>query len=182
LSSGGASAVTRVLLFLTLLQFGWVLAVTRSSACDTSGRRHLVAVRGFAGSAFPSAPALGSTGSGRPFYHFSGLVLGSPSYFGEVRLLGLVHHRLRLSPSRMRAVVLSGQTQDLPVPYEEACAHAGSQTTPNRADARVVASARIAFHAKTVSAFESRIIFRGSMAGLCVPLSRFAAALTDDCA
>jgi len=47
----------------------------------------------------------------------------------------------------------------------------GSQTTPNRADARVVASARIAFHVKDRVCVRNKNHFRGSMAGLCVPLS-----------
>ena len=46
----------------------------------------------------------------------------------------------------------------------------GSQTTPNRADTRVVVSARVAFHVKDRVSVRNKNHFRGSMAGLCVPL------------
>jgi hypothetical protein len=45
----------------------------------------------------------------------------------------------------------------------------GSQTTPNRAEARDIASARVAFHVKDRVSVRNTNHFRGSMAGLCVP-------------
>ena len=47
----------------------------------------------------------------------------------------------------------------------------GSQTTPNRTDTRFIASVRVAFHVKDRVGVRDRNHFRGSMAGLCVPLS-----------
>ena len=50
--------------------------------------------------AFPSVPALGSTNSAADR---SGFVRRLHSYYGRVRLLGSVHHRLRLLTFPMRA-------------------------------------------------------------------------------
>jgi len=71
---------------------------TRSSACDTRARHCVRFV--LCWFAFPRP---------RPWLHrlrrrsTSGFVRRLPSYFGEVRLLGLVHHRLRLLAFPMRA-------------------------------------------------------------------------------
>ena len=96
----------------------------RSSACDTLTRlcvRHVLCW-----SAFPLVPALGSTGSAafapadRLRSRLFRFVRRLHSYYGGVRLLVSVHHRLRLLAFPMRTAVLStaldtdGQTRDLP--------------------------------------------------------------------
>src|SRR6266511_4855047 len=82
----------------------------RSGACDTRSWRCVQCV--LCRSAFPLVPALGSIDSaaaGSPAdcsaagRHF---VRRLPSYYGEVRLLGSVHHRLRLLAFPMRTIVL----------------------------------------------------------------------------
>jgi len=137
---------------------------TRSSACDT--RPALRPVRALL-VRVPSAPPLlhrlRRRSTSALFVGFQLLWRGQTSWARS--------SSLRLLAFPMRAGMLSGQTQDLPVPIRRACAHARSQTTPNRADARVVASARIAFHVKDRVCVRNKNHFRGSMAGLCVPLS-----------
>ena len=85
----------------------------RSSACDTLAR--LCVRRVLCWPAFPLVPALRSTGSAAG--SLRALFAGFISYYGGVRLLGSVHHRLRLLAFPMRAVTgtcRSGQTRDLP--------------------------------------------------------------------
>ena len=47
----------------------------------------------------------------------------------------------------------------------------GSSTTPGRSGARDNAPVRVAFHVSNRVGTREIAIFRGSMAGLCVPLS-----------
>src|SRR5215469_14442560 len=89
----------------------------------------------------------------RPWLHrlrrrdTSGFVRRLPSYYGEVRLLGFVHHRLRL-------LAFPARTGNAPpakpkisrFPYKELPRMPGSSTTPGRPGARLSAPVRIAFH------------------------------------
>jgi len=92
---------------------------TRSSACDTRARHCVRFV--LCWFAFPSAPALGSTGS-------AAVLLPACSSASQLLWRGqtswLVHHRLRLLAFPMRAGSAIRPNQDLPVPIRRACAHA----------------------------------------------------------
>jgi len=146
--------------------FFFTLAVcrTRSSACGHA----IPALR--SGTCFllahvPLGPALGSTGSAA--VRNTGFVRRLPSYFGEVRLLGPVHHRLRLLafPDAGRGM--------LPDPNPRS---PGSRTKSRAQHARVSDHAEPSGRSpislplmspstsKTVSAFGHNH-FRGSMAG-----------------
>src|SRR5664280_549831 len=93
---------------------------TRSSACDTRARHCVRFV--LCWFAFPSAPALGSTGSAAVL--LPALFVGFPATLARSDFLGSFIIGFGSSPSRCGPVVLSGQTQDLPVPIRRACAHA----------------------------------------------------------
>ena len=73
----------------------------RSSSCDRLARRCVR--RLLCWPAFPLLPALGSTGSAAFGRGLSRFVRRLPSYYDGVRLLGPVHHRLRLLTFPMRA-------------------------------------------------------------------------------
>jgi len=92
---------------------------TRSSACDTRARHCVRFV--LCWFAFPR-PRPWLTGSAAVL--LPALFVGFPATLARSDFLGSVHHRLRLLAFPMRPVVLSGQTQDLPVPIRRACAHA----------------------------------------------------------
>ena len=119
---------------------------TRSSACDTLSRPCVRCV--LCSLAFLLVPALGSTGSAAGC---SGIVRRLHSYYGGVRLLAVVHHRLRLLAFPMRARAARdtsavGQPRDLRFPYKERLHMPGSATTPGRRGARAGAPVRFAFH------------------------------------
>ena len=115
---------------------------TRSSACDTlfpvlcPARALLVRV--------PLGP--------RPSLHrlrrrSPGFVRWLPRYYGEVRLLGFVHHRLQLLvfPMRTRGIPPLAKPEISRFPCKELPHMPGSWTTPGRAAARAIASVRVAF-------------------------------------
>ncbi len=58
----------------------------------------------------------------------------------------------------------------------------GSLTTPSRADARAIASARVAFHVMDRVSVRNINIFGARWLACAYPCQRFAAALTGDCA
>jgi hypothetical protein len=92
-------------------------------------------------------------------------------YIGEVRLLGLVRHRLRLLAFPTRTGDAAPVKPKISrFPSKEHPHMPGSLTTPGRPSARFNAPVRVAFHlCDNVSTRERN--FRGSMAGLRVPLS-----------
>jgi len=147
---------------------------TRSSACDTRPGTA-------SGSCFAGSRSLGprpcSTGSAAVL--LPALFVGFPATLARSDFLGSFIIGFGSSPSRCGPVVLSAKPKI-------SRSHTKSVRTcqglrPRRTgDARVVASARIAFHVKDVSAFEQESFSR-SMAGCAYPCQRFAAALTDDC-
>src|SRR5271169_5687474 len=89
----------------------------------------------------------------RPWLHrlrrrvTSGFVPRLHGYYGEVRLLGFVHHRLRLLafPARTGSVP-PAKPKISRFPYKKRPRVPGSSTTPGRSGARICASVRIAFH------------------------------------
>jgi hypothetical protein len=104
---------------------------------------------------------------------WSGFVRRLLRYYGGIRLLTPVHHRLRLLafPTRTRRHKPAGQTRDLPVPVQGPSAHA-------RVSDHAGPSGRSRWRARSccLPRFETRRrpiheVFRGSMAGLCSPLS-----------
>jgi len=125
----------------------------------------------------------------RPWLHrlrrrsTSGFVRRLPSYFGEVRLLGLVHHRLRLLAFPMRAGSAIRPNPRSPGSHTKSV-RTCQGLRPRRTGRTLALSPPlvIAFHVKDRVCVRNKNHFRGSMAGLCVPCQRFAAALTDDCA
>src|SRR5712672_2538783 len=79
---------------------------TRSSACDTLARS--CARRVLCWPAFPLVSVLGSPGSRHGSLRFVRRLLG---YYDGVRLLGLVHHRLRLLVFPMRTCGVHPQAE-----------------------------------------------------------------------
>jgi hypothetical protein len=78
-----------------------------------------------------------------------GLVRWLRRYYGRVRLLGFVHHRLRLLvfPMRTRGIFATGQTRDLPVPAQRASTHARVfDHAGSDVHSRCDAPAYVAFH------------------------------------
>ena len=89
----------------------------------------------------------------RPWLHrlrgraTSGFVRRLHCYYGEVRLLGFVHHRLRLLafPARTGSTP-PAKPKISRFPYKKLPRMPGSSTTPGRPDARHSAPVRVAFH------------------------------------
>ncbi len=147
---------------------------TRPSPCDTLVRLCVRRVRGWP--VFPLAPALGSTHSaaGCPalFAGFTATTAGSD--FSSPFIVGFGSSPSRHGPPTCTSV--DGQTGDLPVPDQGACAHA-------RVCDHARSSERLRWRAQTccLPPLERRRhpgyhLYRGSMAGLCVPLSTLRAA------
>jgi hypothetical protein len=80
----------------------------------------------------------------------------------------------RCGPNRFAAV---GQTWDLPVPAEEASAHAGSSTTPGCPDARADASVHVAFRLRNSVGAQDANLCEAQLLAYAFPYRRFAAAL-----
>ena len=140
----------------------------RASACDTVPR--LCARPVLCWLAFPSASALGSTGSAADR---SALFVGFPATMAESDsprpcIIGYGSSPSRCGPDRQRA---GGRTWGLPVPAQGASAHASVYDHAGPSE-----RSRYRAHPYCLPSAERRRrpgrgYFRGSMAGLCDPLS-----------
>jgi len=145
----------------------------RSSACDTLARPCVRCVR--CRPAFPPERSWGPP----PFLHrlrhrWRGFVRRLPRYYGAVRLLPSVHHRLRPSrPSRHGPLPRrDGQTRDLPVSVQRVSIRAwGLRPRKAGSDARLGAPAHVAFPIVPQGRRFGCIFFRGSIPSPHVPLS-----------
>src|ERR1700676_2815991 len=99
-----------------------------------------------------SAPHPRAEGTSIPMIH------ALPSaHYGEVRLLAIVHHRLRLSPSRCGPKAPPVVNREISrFPYKERLGILGSSTRPDRSSARDSAELCVAF--RTASASEMPFI------------------------
>jgi hypothetical protein len=144
---------------------------TRSSACDTPTR---LCVRGvLCPLAFPSAPAFRSTRSSAAgaasFAGFPATMAGSD--FSRPFIVGYGSSPPRRGPAGLYRYCPSGRARDLPAPGHKERAHMpGSATAPGRPGARIARPSVLPSVTQTTSA-PGITFFRGSMAGLCVPLS-----------
>jgi hypothetical protein len=102
-----------------------------------------------------------------------GFVRRLPSYYAEVRLLWIVHRRLRLLAFPLRTIhPRTGWVANPEIsrfPNKEHPCMPGSQTTPGRLSARITRSSVLPSGTSTPSA-PGILDFRGSMAGLHAPL------------
>ena len=139
---------------------------TRSSPCDTPLRFCARGVRGW--SVFPLVPALRSTHSaaGRPALFAGFIATMAESDFSRPFIIGYGSSPSRRGPARAAA----GQPRDLPVPVQGACVHArfydhaGSPACWRwRTQTYCLPLHRQRRHPESV-------FYRGSMAGLHVPL------------
>jgi hypothetical protein len=138
----------------------------RSSACDTlirSRARHVLCWL-----AFPSAPALGSTGSAADcsalFAGFSATTTESDFRRSCITADGS-------SPSRCGPPTGGGQTWDLPVPVQGASAHARVFDHVGPVGrSRLSCPVRVAFRPDDGVGARDLGFFRGSMAGPCASL------------
>ena len=153
---------------------------TRSSACDTRSRPCVRCMLCWL--AFPAAPALGSADSaaGCP-----ALFVGFTATYGGVRLLPIVHHRLRLlaSPMRTSAARVHSLLVDREIsrfPYKERPHMPSSPTTPGRTGTRVGVPVRVAFrNSLKASAPGMRSFSRLNSLAYTLPCQRFADTLAD---
>jgi len=101
-----------------------------------------------------------------------GVVRWLRRYYGGVRLLGFVHHRLRLLvfPMRTSGIPPLAKPEISRFPRKELPHMPGSSTTPGRAGACDNAPAHIAFRDFEHVGTQIDSSFRSSMAGLCAPL------------
>ena len=136
----------------------------RSSRPDAHGpapvTRHPGPVPGtcFAGPRSPRSPPFAP-----PLRRRSpGFVRWLPRYYGEVRLLGFVHHRLRLLvfPMRTRGVSPLAKPETSRFPRKERPHMPGSSTTPGRTDTRAGVSAVLPSVILTTSAPETILLSR----------------------
>src|SRR6266540_6840030 len=153
----------------------------RSSACDTRSRycaRYVLCRL-----AFPSAPTLGSTNSAAGCPSF---VRRLHSYYGGVRLLTIVHHRLRLLafPTRTSAAhMLALADHEISrFPSKERAHMPVSKTTPGRLGARVIAPIRVAFRHRNDVGTQDEGTFAAQWLAYALPCQRFANTLTGICA
>jgi len=139
---------------------------TRSSPCDTPLRFCARRVRGWP--AFPLVPALCSTHSaaGCPALFAGFIATMAESDFSRPFIIGYGSSPSRCGPARAAA----GQTRELPVPVQGACVHArfcdhagSSKRLRLRTQTCCLPLHRQRQHPETV-------FYRGSMAGLHVPL------------
>ena len=132
---------------------------TRPSAWVTRSRPWVRSVR--YGSAFPLVPGLGSTGSatGRPDF------VRSLHCYAGIRLLWVVHQRLRLGTFPLRTIrPQQGPMTDPEIsrfPHKERSCVPGSQTRPGPTGARNNAPADLPSVKRTTSAPVSITIYRG---------------------
>ena len=106
-------------------------------------------------------------------------------YYAEVRLLQLVHRRLRLLTFPPRTVRPKGRMADLEIsrfPRKERPYMPGSPTTPNQASARSCVSACIAFRRVDGVGIRNKVTFAAQWLACTLPYRRFADTLADACA
>src|SRR3974377_1309496 len=98
------------------------------------------------------------------------------SYYGEVRLLPRVHHRLRLLASPMRTdLPAQTVTRALPrFPYKELRHMPGSLTTRDWSGPRDIASVHIAFRAQYGVGIPGKTTFAAQWLAYALPRQRFA--------
>jgi len=154
-----------------------VASRTRSSPGDTLPRLCVRRVRGW--SVFPSVPALCSTHSaaGCPALFAGFFARMAESDFSSPFIIGFDSSSSRCGPSADTAA--DGQAGDLPVPAQGVCAHA-------RVFDHAGSSGRLRWRARICCLppigqrrHPGHQFCRGSMAGLCVPLSTLRAAPRD---
>ena len=138
--------------------------------------------------ALPSRVPLGP----RPWLHrlrhrLRGLVRRLHSYYDGVRLLTIVHHRLRLLTFPMRTRTALGKAplanrEISQFPHKERPHMPRSSTTPGRAGTRADAPVRIAFRKlKDVGTRDQEFSRLNSLA-YAIPCQRFADTLASACA
>src|SRR4051812_11053167 len=149
---------------------------TRPTACDT----HFPAL-------CPARALLARVPLGpRPSLHrlrrrSPGLVRWLPRYYGGVRPLGFVHHRLRLLvfPIRTRGIPPLANPEISRFPCKELPHMPGSRTTPGRAAARAIASVRVAFRAFEHVGTQVAQVFAAQWLAYVLPYRRFADTLAS---
>jgi hypothetical protein len=128
---------------------------------------------------------LGPRPSLHPLRHrCSGFVRRLLRYYGGVRLLGSVHHRLRLFtfPMRTNPVPRLVSAEISRFPCEERACMPGSTTTPGRLSARVGALRRVAFRYTDSVGTRKLFSIAAQWLAYTYPYRRFADTLTSDCA
>src|SRR5260370_30833765 len=127
----------------------------------------------------------------RPWLHqlrsrLPGFVRRLHSYYGGVRLLTIVHHRLRLLafPTRTSAARMwRWPTMRSPGSRAKERPHMPvSKTTPGRLGARVIAPIRVAFRQRNDVGTRDEGTFPAQWRGYALPCQRFADALAGICA
>ena len=111
----------------------------------------------------------------------SGFVRRLHRYLGEVRLLGLVHHRLRFLtfPTRTGST-LPAKPKISRFPYKERPHMPGSTTTPDPPSARIARSFVLLSMMMTMSAPGTTFSFAAQYLAYAYPCQRFAETLTGD--
>src|ERR1700738_678571 len=127
----------------------------------------------------------------RPWLHqlrsrLPGFVRWLHSYYGGVRLLMIVHHRLRLlafptRASAARTMVLADHEISR-FPSKERAHMPVSKTTPGRLGARVIAPIRVAFRHRNDVGAQNEGTFAAQWLAYALPCQRFAEALAGICA
>ncbi len=128
---------------------------------------------------------LGPRPSLHPLRHrCSGFVRGLLRYYGGVRLLGSVHHRLRLFTFPMRAspVPRLVRPEISRFPCKERAYMPGSTTTPGRLSTCVGALRRLAFRYTDSVGTRNLFSIAAQWLACTYPYRRFADTLTDACA
>src|SRR5215472_6979022 len=102
-----------------------------------------------------------------------------PSYYDRVRLLGFVHHRLRLLvfPMRTRGVQPQAKPEASRLPRKELPHMPGSPTTPSRAGTRARAPVRVAFRYYDDVSTRDYLAFAAPWLAYALPYRRFAVTL-----
>src|SRR4051812_12738913 len=144
---------------------------TRPTACDT----HFPAL-------CPARALLARVPLGpRPSLHLlrrrsPGLVRWLPRYYGGVRLLGFVHHRLRLLVFPMRAPGIPplAKPEVSRVPRKELPHMTGAWATHGQGGARAIAPVRVAFRAFEHVGTQVAQVFAAQWLAYVLPYRRFA--------
>ena len=127
----------------------------------------------------------------RPWLHqlrsrLPGFVRRLHSYYGGIRLLMIVHRRLRLLafPTRTSAArMLTLANREISrFPSKERAHMPVSKTTPGRLGARVIAPIRVAFRHRNDVGTQDEGTFAAQWLAYALPCQRFANTLTGTCA
>jgi hypothetical protein len=128
---------------------------------------------------------LGPRPSLHPLRHrCSGFVRGLLRYYGGVRLLGSVHHRLRLLTFPMRTSTVSWlvRPEISRFPCKERAYMPGSTTTPGRLSTHVSALRHLAFRYTDSVGTRNFFSIAAQWLACTYPYRRFADTLASDCA